>query len=199
MDCHIQEESKERKSVVVVLEGAVGAYALLTRFYLTTLFMALGDITLYDAASFGYPGDDVYLTQANTTVINAGEPVAKALGQQYATALATNKPVVATDFLAGVAATTSTQTASANGVVRVTKMTSGSSWLIAPKVTATWDTQAEYDALEGARVLLDLTTGVYTILASDGSTSGCVVLALDIAKYPGKVRFAFRNATNFLS
>lgn len=162
----------------------------------------IGDITVFSEGAFGYPGDDLYKCAANTTVISAGEPVAIALGNStgnVVTAAATNTPVVATDFYAGIAATTSNQTASVAGEVRVTKFSPNVSFLIAPKVAATWDTQAEYDALVGARVLLDLTSSVYTILAADGSTHGCVVMNLDIAKYPGKVRFQFRNAVNYLS
>lgn len=162
--------------------------------------MALGDITIYDQGSFGYAGDVEYKVASGTTSsILAGTPVAKALGAAVVTAAATNTPVVATDFYAGIAATTSTETASTAGTVKVTKLTSGVSYLISPKVAATWDTQAEYDALVGARVLLDLTSGSYTILATDGATNGCVVLPLDISVYPGKVRFAFRNGVNYLS
>lgn len=161
--------------------------------------MALGDITVYSEGAFGYPGDDRYAVAASATLINAGEPVAKALGGAAVTPAATNTPVVATDFYAGIAATTSTNTAGAAGEVMVTKLDGNTSFLIKPNVAATWDTQAEYDALVGDRVLLDLTTGSYTILATDGATSGCVIMPLEIAKYPGKVRFQFRNAVNYLS
>lgn len=159
----------------------------------------IGDITLYSEGAFGYPGDDEYNVAASATLINAGEPVAKGLGLAVVTPAATNTPVVATDFYAGIAASTSTNTAGAAGTVRVTKFSNNVSFLIVPKVAATWDTQAEYDALVGDRVLLDLTTGSYTILATDGATNGCVVMPLDIARYPGKVRFQFRNAVNYLS
>lgn len=162
--------------------------------------MALGDITIYDQGSFGYAGDVKFTVAAGAvSSILAGEPVAKALGAAVVTAAATNTPVVATDFFAGIAATTSTDTVAADGTVQVTKLTDGVSYLIAPKVAATWDTQAEYDALVGDRVLLDLTGGVYTILATDGATNGCVVLPLDIKVYPGKVRFAFRSGVNYLA
>lgn len=164
--------------------------------------MAIGDFKLYAEAAYGYPGDDLYSVAASATTIKAGEPVAKALGNStgnVVTPAATNTPVVATDFFAGIAATTSTNTSGAAGTVLVTKFTPGVSYIVAPKVAATWNTQALYDALVGARVLLDLTTGVYTILAADGATNGCVVLPLDILKYPGVVRFAFRNAVNYLS
>lgn len=161
--------------------------------------MALGDIQIYDQGAFGYPGDESYAVAASATLIYPGEPVTKALGGEAVTPMATNKPVVATDFLAGIASSTSTNTASAAGIVKVTKFQNGMSFLIAPNVAATWDTQAEYDALVGDRVLLDLTTGTYTILATDGATSGCVIMPLDIARYPGKVRFSFRNGVNYLS
>lgn len=162
----------------------------------------IGDITIYSEGAFGYPGDDVFACAANTTVINAGEPVAIALGNStgnVVTAAATNTPVVGTDFYVGIAATTSTQTASAAGTVRVMKFAENNSFLIKPKVAATWDTQAEYDALVSARVLIDLTAGAYTALAADGSTHGVVVMPLDIKKYPGQVRFNFRNGVNYLS
>lgn len=165
--------------------------------------MALGDIKFYDMGSFGYPGDVEYKVASGTTSsILAGTPVAKALGNStgsVVSAAATNFPVVATDYTAGIAATTSTETASAAGTVKVTKLVSGVSYLIAPKVAASWDTQAEYDALVGARVLLDLTASVYTILATDGATNGCVVMPLDISVYPGQVRFAIRAGASYLA
>ena len=160
----------------------------------------LGDIQLYTEGAFGYPGDDEYAVASGAAAsIKAGEPVAKALGAAVVTAMATNKPVVATDFLAGIASSTSTDTASAAGTVKVTKLVPGLTWLISPNSAAAWDTQAEYDALVGDRVLLDLTSSTYTILATDGATSGCVIMPLNIKKVPGKVRFAFRNGVNYLS
>lgn len=164
--------------------------------------MALGDITILDQSTMAGIGARHYNCAANTTVINAGEPVAKALGNStgnVVTAAATNTPVVATDFFAGIAATTSTQTVSVAGSVDVYPLVSGVTYLIKPKVAATWDTQVEYDALVGARVLIDLTTGSYTLLAADGATSGCVVETLDVAKYPGRVAFMFRSAVAYFA
>jgi hypothetical protein len=60
-------------------------------------------------------------------------------------------------------------------------------------------TQSEYDALVGKRVLIDLTTGSYTILATDSANNGCVVQPLDISKQPGKVAFSFRDGCNYLA
>lgn len=158
-----------------------------------------GDITILDQSVLAGVGAKRFLVAAGaaSTIINPGEPVAKALGAAVVTQPATNTPVVATDFYAGIAATTSTQTAAAAGEVWVYPIVRGVTYLIKPKVAATFDTQAEYDALVGARVLLDLTTGSYTILAADGATAGCVIEALDVAKYPGRVAFSFRQAVSY--
>jgi hypothetical protein len=159
----------------------------------------LGDIQLYDTPSVPYPGDDVYRVDSGTTSsITAGTPVAFTLGSAFVAAATTNKPIVATDFL-GIATSTSTETASATGTVNVMKFVSGTTYLIAPKVAATFDTQSEYNALVGDRVLLDLTASTWTILAADSATYGCVIMPLDVTKNPGMVRFAFRNGVNYLT
>ena len=98
-----------------------------------------------------------------------------------------------------ISASTSTETTTAAGTVEVVPLVPGVTYLVSPKVAATWDTQAEYDALVGARVLLDVTNGVITILAADGANNGCVVEPLDIRKYPGKVRFSLRQGLNYLT
>jgi len=161
--------------------------------------MALGDITLYSEQAHGITGGLKANVAASATLIYAGEPVTHALGGAAVTPMATNKPVVATDYLEGVAITTSTNTASVAGEVTVAPINPSDVWLIAPKVAATWDTQAEYDALVGDRVLLDLTSTAYTILATDGATYGCVIRPLDISKHPGMVAFSFRAGCNYLA
>ncbi len=161
--------------------------------------MATGDITILDQSTMAGIGARKYIVLAGATAINPGEPVTKALGAVSVTAMSTNKPVVATDFLAGIAATSSTQTAALDGEVWVNPLVPGVVYLMKPNSAAAWDTQAEYDALVGDRVLIDLTTGSYTILATDGATSGCVIEALDITKYPGRVAFAFRNGVSYLT
>ncbi len=158
--------------------------------------MAVGDITILEQGSMTGRGARRYNVASGATAILAGEPVARSLGATSVTAAATNTPVVSTDFYAGIAMTASTQTASANGYVDVMPITNGTTYLIKPKVTATWDTQTEYNDLVGKRVLLDLTTGSYTILATDNAANGCVIMPLDIAKYPGMIAFAFRAAVS---
>jgi len=160
----------------------------------------IGDFTILEQnSSNGGRGSRKCLVAAGATAINAGEPVTRALGAAVVTASATNTPVVATDFYAGIAQTASTQTAAVAGTVDVTPINSGITWLVAPKAPTSFDTQAEYDALVGDRVLIDLTAGVYTVLATDGATNGLVIMPLDVAKYPGKVAVAFRAGVSDLT
>lgn len=160
--------------------------------------MARRDITIYSESGFGFPGSKTVNVAAGATAILSGEPVAQALGGTTGTQAATSTPVVGTDFLAGIATSDSTQTASAAGIVHVLP-TTGITFLIAPKTLTLWDTQAEYDALVGKRLTLDLTAGVFTVNATDGATFGLVVEPLDITKYPGKVRFSVRAAASVLA
>lgn len=160
--------------------------------------MSIGNVKFLDMAQFGSIGSRRFAVASGTTAsINPGEPVGKALGAAAVAALATNKPVVATDFMAGISVSTSTETASAAGYVDVMPLIPGVVYLCAPLTAATWDTQTEYDALVGDRVLFDLTTGVYTITATDGATSGLVVEPLEIAKFPGQVAFSIRTAVAY--
>lgn len=161
--------------------------------------MSTGDITLYKVSATGVPGSKTHQVAAQATppLINAGEMVLKTLGNEYVTAMATNKPVVATDFLAGISLTASTESTTTDGTVEVMPLVPGVIYLIAPKVAATFNTQAKYNALVGARVLIDVTSGKETILAADGSTSGCVIENLNIQQYPGLVAFSIRTGAAY--
>jgi hypothetical protein len=108
----------------------------------------LGDIQIYEDGAFGYPGDvDGYVVASGTCAnkIKAGEPVYIAVdGNGTATALATNLPTSANaaSCISGIAASTSTDTVAAAGTVSVMRLSPNVSYLIAPTVAATWDTQA---------------------------------------------------------
>lgn len=133
---------------------------------------------------------------ASATVINAGEPVARALGGVAVTPAATSTPVVATDFYAGIATTNSTNTAALAGTVDVMPLSSGITYLANPAVAASFTPQSSYDALVGKRVLIQLSAGTYSILASDSANNGLIIMPLDINKYPGKVAVAIRQAVS---
>lgn len=160
----------------------------------------IGDFQIYEQNSMTGRGSRLYNVAAAATAINAGEPVVRALGDTTVTRLygasttGTASPVVGTDYVVGIAQTAGTQTASAAGTVDVIPLSSGITWLVAPKTAASWDTQAEYDALVGKRILIDLASSTYTVLATDSANNGLIVMPLDIFKYPGKVAVAFRQA-----
>lgn len=166
--------------------------------------MALGDITLFQDGAFSSIGSRKHAVASGTTAsIKAGELVLKTPGSAYVTVWTANnsaKPVVGTDYVAGISASTSTETASAAGTVEIIPLVPGQIYLANPDVAATWDTQSEYDALVGDRVLLKTTAaGVQTILASDSATSGLVIQPLDVSKYPGKVAFSVKTGCDYLS
>lgn len=162
--------------------------------------MSLGDFTVLEGSSAnGSRGSRLYNVGTAAVQILAGEPVTRTVTgatvvRMYGPTGITGvgQPVVGTDYVVGIAQTSSTQTSTVVGTVDVLPVNSGVTFLANPNVAASWDTQAEYDALVGHRVLIDLTSGAYTVLAADATTSGLVVMPLDIAKYPGKVAVAFR-------
>lgn len=160
--------------------------------------MALNDIYPFESAnSTKMPGSLRYVVASGTTAsINAGEPVQKLAGAANVTQMLTNSPT-ATNRIVGVAASTSNETTSVSGTVDVFPAAPGQLWLIAPKVAATWNTQAKINALVGARVLIDLTSGVFTILAADGAGNGCIVEYIDIARYPGVVAFSWSPLVDY--
>lgn len=146
----------------------------------------------FRSTPFGTPGSLKY-TAGGTIAV--GDIVARALGGVNVTAAADATPVVGTDYFVGIAESS----AVSGEKVSVTPFIPGQVYLLPPKTAASWDTQAEYDALVGKRVVLDLTAGVYTVEATDGATNGLVVMPLDITKNPGRVAFAVRAAVSDLS
>ena len=115
--------------------------------------MARGDITILREGAFGNQGSrKQYVTSGTTASIKAGELVRKALGSEYVVAWGASdalKPVAGTDYLAGLAASDSTETASAAGIVYITPITPGTVYLAVPQDPTAFDTQAKYDALVG--------------------------------------------------
>jgi hypothetical protein len=161
-------------------------------------------MSAYDISEYKNPhpqmnGSLSYNVAAGATTINPNEPIVRALGAVTCTAMATNKPVIGTDYVLGISTATSTQTASVAGKVQYTPLLPGQIWIISVKVAADINTQAKYDALVGKRVLIDLTSGSYTLLSADGATYGCVIMPMNITENPGKIAFTFRNSAADLS
>ncbi len=173
--------------------------------------MALGDITLLqNQGSNGGRGARLYNVALGTPIL-AGEPVmVRAVGNTVVEPNLTSTPVVSNSagvegLFVGIAQTNSTNTATAAGTVYVLPVSSDQVWLANPAVATSWDTQSEYDALVGKRVVLQNSTtvgtspqniGTYSVLASDSANNGVQIQALDISKYPGKVAIAFRQGTS---
>lgn len=169
--------------------------------------MAKNDIIPFDDATY-MPGTKQFKVKAGrTSAIKAGEFVLKALGNTagYVVtawtpggAASAVKPLLTTNVLAGLAMSDSTETASAAGTVDVMPIVPGVTYLCSPNVAATWDTQSEYNALVGSRVVLDYSSaGVFTVLATDNAWNGLVVEPLDVIKHPGKVRFSLRQGLSY--
>lgn len=166
--------------------------------------MATGNIQPFEnAASSKMTGGLKYKVTANSVGSNGsvgpilpGEPVTKVAGAAGVLAAANNAPT-ATLRIVGIALDTSTDTASLDGTVTIMPSTNGQLFMVAPKVAATWNTQAKYNALCGARILIDNTSGVYTALATDSAGNGCIVEYLDISKYPGFVCFSFSPLVDY--
>lgn len=133
--------------------------------------------------------------------INPGEPVAASLGSQYATPLATAKPVVATDFMYGISENYSTESGSNDGSVVVSPIDTNVIYLCNATVASGVATQALYNLLVGKRVVFAKSaannTGIYTVGVADGSTNGLVIENMDVIANPGKIAFSIRGAVAY--
>lgn len=163
--------------------------------------MSIGDITVLEQSSMTGRGARLFNVAAGATTINPGEPVMFGSGGMVTVQVAGNNfPVVSSDYFVGIAATTSTQTTGTAGVVGVYPTDALITWLIKPKVAASWTGQSTYDALVGKPVLIDKTSGVFTVLATltNQSSNGAVVQAININEHPGQVAIAFKNSVSDL-
>jgi len=145
--------------------------------------MAKNDITIIDQAGYNVIPTRRWQTEAAATAILAGEPVKlKALGSPYVIPVADTEPIIGTTSpIIGIAASASTQTASADGYVDVYIPLPGVIYKAKAKTASTADTQSEINALCGDHVVFDLTTGVYTVdaAAGDGNTKGIQIVGGD--------------------
>lgn len=164
--------------------------------------MALGDITILENSNTNGRGSRTLYVAATATLINAGEPVVMVAGASSVTKGATNMVTLASPYVplsvtgtgvVGIAETTSTNTASAQGTVNVLPVTSQTTYLINANSAGAISTQALYDSFVGDRVLIDFTSSIYTLLTTDSALNGCIIVPLDTAKYPGKIAFQFRD------
>lgn len=141
--------------------------------------MARNDFYAVDFGGLNTLPVRTFQTEAAATAILPGEPVRlKTIGTSvYAELCADADPTIGTDVVVGIAASASTQTASADGVVDVYMPLPGVVYRGKAKSAAAADTDAEIKALANKRVIWDLTSSVWTIdtAAADGATNGIIL------------------------
>jgi hypothetical protein len=135
--------------------------------------MSLGDISIISPGGQHFPPSLRCRMEANTTVANPGEPLAVGgTGTNYVAVLADAKPITSDASFAGVAATLSNQTASADGVVDVLLPVAGVVYACKAQTASTFDTDAEILAVLFDNVYLNLAAGVYTVDIANASAGG---------------------------
>ena len=146
--------------------------------------MAIGDIKIVEPEKLSTENWQVQdRTSSSDTVIYPGEPVKQAAdGSPYVIHLATGDPEIGTDIFVGIAASQSTETATADGSVEVYKLQEG--MVLRGKATTAGnvDTAAKINALRGDCVTFDLTSTTYTIDEDEGNDNnvhGLIIMGGD--------------------
>lgn len=117
---------------------------------------------------------------ASVPSIKAGEPVLQA-GQnsQYVALAADGEPEISVSQpIVGIAASDSTETASADGSVEIYMPLPGIVYEIAATSSAAADTQSEIDALCGDKFTLDLTSSKFTLDTATGAAASWAFLVV---------------------
>lgn len=158
--------------------------------------MAKGDIDVFDVAGKNSVPSKVYQTEAAATAILAGEPVKlKAAGSEFVIPLATAEPVIGTTTqVLGIAASDSTQTASADGTIEVYIPDPKVVWRAKATTPANIDTQAKLDALQNDNVKFDLGGGIYTVDENEGNAAASGLQIVGGDPETGDVHFTIRPA-----
>lgn len=163
--------------------------------------MAKGDVKIVGPGGHTDVPTADWQTEAGATDINAGEPVKlKSAGSPYVIPLADGDLTIGTDtVMIGVAATDSDHTAAVDGVVKVYLPVTGATYRMKATTVANVDTKAKIDALRGDRVVMNLTTGTYTLdeNAGDGANNAFYILGGD--PDTGELDFSTRADATYLS
>jgi hypothetical protein len=161
--------------------------------------MARNDITLFLPGESYVPSIPMK-TEAAATAILVGEPVQiGGTGNNFVIPMANGSPIVGTDVVAGIAASDSNHTASANGIIQVYLPSDSAVWACQATTPANMDTVAELTAILNDKVTFDLTGAIYTVDENegDGSTHGLRIVGGDIST--GTVYFVIRQSGTMLA
>lgn len=158
--------------------------------------MAKGDVRWFDTGGRINVPVRTFRTRAGETAINAGEPVliggTVGTTAPYVIVLTDGKPTAGTDYFVGVAASTSTHSASADGTVDVYLDSPGVIWAAKAKTATTFDSASDVNDNLFYRIVFDLTSSKYTAdVAADAVTGGLRIVGGDYTTYT--VYFAARN------
>jgi hypothetical protein len=140
--------------------------------------MSINDIRIKDVGGISNLPTETWQVAASATIILPGEPVKiTTAGAKYVSKLADTEPTTTVKIL-GIAKSTSTNTASVDGLVEVYLIDSRVVLALAAKSSSAVDTDAEILALEGKRVPFDLTSSKYTVdtTDADASTNGARII-----------------------
>lgn len=160
--------------------------------------MAKGDIKIVDQGGLNTVPTVRWQTEAAATAIYAGEPTKlKAAGSPYVIPWADADITPGTDTIfTGIAASDSTQTASADGYIDVYMPIPFLVYEAKAKTAASVDTQSEINALCGDRKIIDLTSTVYTVDEAAADAAGNAMLIVGGDPVRKTLKFMIRPYAN---
>lgn len=159
--------------------------------------MALNDITLHLPAQGTVPSIP-FATEAAATAILVGEPVKLGgTGGNYVIPLANGDPEISADVVAGVAASASNHTASADGEIQVYVPFAGAVFSCKANTPGNIDTPAELKAILNDRVTFDLGSGIYTVDENEGDDADHGLRIVGGNINTGDIYFVFRQSGTF--
>lgn len=149
--------------------------------------MAKLDVQVVNPSGYAQAPTLPYRTDDRTTssaagVILPGEPVKKS-NSNFGIQLATGDPEIGTDLMLGIAATTSTETSTVEGVVDLYQILPGLVFQCKATTVGNIDTDAELKAVLNNSVAFDLTASAYTVdedETDDPDVHGLIIIDGDI-------------------
>ncbi len=158
--------------------------------------MSANDIVIQfpDATPFSYQR---IVASGGAATINAGEPTKQ--GTSGAVAIMVDGDGTTSQQFTGIAKSVSTDTASAAGIVQVWIPFPGIVYAARAKSATAADTAAEISALQGKRVVFDLTAGAWTIDtgAADATANGVSIIGGEYQT--SKIWFIMRTAVSIFN
>ena len=156
--------------------------------------MARNDIKVYLVAEGETPSIP-FATEANSAAIVVGEPLKiGGTGDNFVVLLGNGEPEISADVVAGVAASDSNHTTTANGTIQAYLPLPGTVFSCKATTPANMDTPAELTAILNDRVTFDLTGSTFTVDENEGDDAdhGLRIVGGNIAT--GDVYFIFRQS-----